>query len=287
MRLHIKIFAISFFWASSFILIKLLVYVIGRKKIEFPDFFSWKSLFFEIIVLTVVCNTFFFLINNFFEQKTQTLYVHLFILFFISIVRFYSFAIEPIIVFTNKKIIRDINVEDKYKKILNGIRVYRYKGNLSNAYAIGVLNFAKGIIISQDLVDKMSSYELSGIIGHEVGHLKKKHLFKLYLSTIFAILLGYTLFMYYSPYIESLNYNIHLLRGLFGGIFYGLPLWLIPSLYQRKLELEADEYSAQLTSKDCIISSLKKLDTITRGAVSKGGDTHPKLKYRINNVLRS
>ena len=155
-----------------------------------------------------------------------------------------------------------------------------------NAYAIGVLHFAKGVIISQDLVDKMSSHELSGIIGHEIGHLERRHLFKLYLATIFATVLGYALFIYSSPYIESLNYNIHLLRGLFGGIFYGLPLWLIPSFYQRKLELEADKYSAKLTSKDCIIGSLKKLDIITRGAVSKGGDTHPKLKNRINNVLR-
>ena len=56
------------------------MYVIGRKKIEFPDLFSWKSLFFELLVLTLFA-ILFSLINNFLEQKTQTLFVHLFILF--------------------------------------------------------------------------------------------------------------------------------------------------------------------------------------------------------------
>jgi Zn-dependent protease with chaperone function len=76
------------------------------------------------------------------------------------------------------------------------------------------------------------------------------------------------------------------LRGLQGALFYGFPLWLIPSFYQRRLELEADAFAAQLTSKECMIASLEKLNYITNGMVSKGGDTHPSLKKRLNNILQ-
>ena len=63
-------------------------------------------------------------------------------------------------------------------------------------------------------------------------------------------------------------------------MFYGVLLWYIPGKIQYRFELEADKYSVENNGKENLINALKKLDTLSKGDVSKGGITHPKLSVR-------
>jgi len=77
------------------------------------------------------------------------------------------------------------------------------------------------------------------------------------------------------------------LHAINGGVFYGLPMWLIPSLTQRVFEYEADAYASRLVDKKSIIEALNKLNEMSNGKIAKGGITHPSLEKRIDNILKS
>src|SRR5699024_9845861 len=105
-----------------------------------------------------------------------------------------------------------------------------------------------------------------------------------YLSALLALLIGYISTFYFYPLLETMNFNLHVLRAVHGAIFYGLPLWLIPGLVQRRLEYQADSFAADVVGKDNYFGTLSKLDQLTDGGVEKGGLTHPALGKRINNL---
>ena len=169
-------------------------------------------------------------------------------------------------------------------EVPRNIKIYVSDKDFANAYALGSLPNSKTVILSKDLYNNMSKSEISGIIAHEIGHLNKNHAFKLFLSTLLAFFIGYASTFYFYPIIDISGYNIHILRGIHGALFYGLPLWLIPSLFQRKFEFEADKYAAMHLNKNNIIEGLKKLDELSLGKVTTGGLTHPGLKQRISHI---
>lgn len=99
-------------------------------------------------------------------------------------------------------------------------------------------------------------------------------------------MIGYISTFYFYPILENMTFNIHVLRAVHGALFYGLPMWLIPALFQRRFEYQADSYAAKIVGKENYVGSLIKLDKLTKGAVEKGGMTHPSLKKRINRLNR-
>ena len=74
--------------------------------------------------------------------------------------------------------------------------------------------------------------------------------------------------------------SVCLIAGLFGGLL----LWYVSGKVQYKLELQADSFAAFVVGKENIISSLKQLDKLSDGDVSKGGISYPTLKKRIENI---
>jgi len=179
-----------------------------------------------------------------------------------------------------------MNLSRRIKNISGKIKIFKVNKEFANAYALGVFPNSKSIVLSDDLFNEMTQIELDGIISHEIGHLKENHLFKLYLSALLALLVGYISTFYFYPIIDDLNYNVHILIAIHGALFYGLPLWIIPVLFQRNFEYRADSYASKIVGKDNYINSLKKLDNIANGTVTKGGVSHPSLDKRINNILR-
>jgi len=157
-------------------------------KLKFPDFFSrW-----------VLTYCFLFVIYFIIGFNIEALYLKVLIFISIAILQLYGYTLQPFIVLRDKKIKRSIKHEEDNKDILLGNKIYIHKNNFANAYAMGVLKFAKGIILSKSIIEKMDITQLRGVIAHEVGHLKKYHLLKLYISLMLAIAIGYfsTIYIY-------------------------------------------------------------------------------------------
>ncbi len=278
----------SFAIVLSQIIIDVIVRLISFGKFKFFDFISLKTMLIDFFCRWLFAYVLYFimyLILGFYFENT---FSQILVFIIIAIMSIYSYALQPFIFLRDKKMERSKIYEDRFKDILLGNKIYKHKNNFNNAYAIGMLKHAKAIVISNDLIENMSDSELKGIIAHEVGHLKQKHIFKLYLAFVVAIAIGYFCSTYILPLtFAKLPIPEALQHALGGGIFYGLPIWIIPSLTQRVLEYEADAYAGTLAGKEHIIAALNKLDEMSGGKVSQGNLAYPTLEQRIANILKS
>ncbi|MEX2573822.1 MAG: M48 family metallopeptidase [Balneolaceae bacterium] len=137
----------------------------------------------------------------------------------------------------------------------------------SNAFFTG-FGENKRIALFDTLIDKHSTDELVAVLAHEIGHYKKKHIYK---NTSISILQTGIMFALLSIFLQ--------LPGLFeafymeqmsvytGLVFFGLlytPVQLVLSTFMqilsRKYEFEADEFAAKtIDEPEAMISVLKKL----------------------------
>ena len=60
----------------------------------------------------------------------------------------------------------------------------------SNAFFVGFGRFRK-IVLFDTLVQQLSAAELEAVLAHEIGHYKKKHVWKLLAWSCFALLVGF------------------------------------------------------------------------------------------------
>ena len=138
----------------------------------------------------------------------------------------------------------------------------------SNAFFSG-FGRQKTIVLYDTLLEKFSNEELVGILAHEVGHYKKKHIYTNMIST--SLLSGVTLLVL-SWFIFSEDLSIALgenqiyyhLNLIAFGILYK-PINTISSLFgnyiSRKHEYEADEFAVRYCDKGVYKNALKKLST--------------------------
>lgn len=282
----LKIIIFSFGMSLTYVLVILITSIFTYRQIRLPDLIHWKILFFNSLILSIP----FFLIIwwlpiLFSSVDLSEVVINIILFLIISIVPSYEYLITPIVIIRNEKLV-PVSLSKRVENLSNSIKVFKISKEFANAYAIGVLPNSKSIILSSDLFNEMNQIEIDGIISHEIGHLKKNHLLKLYFSALLALLIGYISTFYFYPMIENSNYNIHILRAVHGAFFYGLPVWIIPALFQRNFEYQADYYASKVVGKDDYINSLKKLDKMSNGTVTKGGISHPSLDKRINNIMR-
>ncbi len=139
----------------------------------------------------------------------------------------------------------------------------------SNAFFTG-LGDNKRIALFDTLIENHTTDELVGVLAHEIGHFKKKHIIK---SLVIGIVTTGVMF-----FLLGLMLNNRALFDAFGVketsvyvslVLFGLllsPLNEILSVsgnwLSRKHEFEADAYAAEVTGKpEAMISALKKLST--------------------------
>lgn len=136
-----------------------------------------------------------------------------------------------------------------------------------NAFFTGFGKFRR-IVFFDTLMEKLSSNEIVAVLAHEMGHYKKKHIFKMMAASVLQMGVMF--------YILSLFINNKGLFAAFGMehlsiyaslIFFGflyspisMLLGIITNIFSRKHEYEADAYAARTTSRpQDLISGLKKL----------------------------
>ena len=137
----------------------------------------------------------------------------------------------------------------------------------TNAFFTG-FGKSRRIVLFDTLIAKHSPQELVSIVGHEMGHYKKKHIFQAIIRSI--VITGLTfyilsLFIGNKPLFEAFKMeNISIYAGLFFFGFLYTPIAMIFSIIEniisRKQEYEADAFAVQTCGKpDDMIESLKKL----------------------------
>ena len=144
----------------------------------------------------------------------------------------------------------------------------------SNAFFAGFGRFRK-IVLFDTLVQQLSAAELEAVLAHEIGHYKKKHVWKLLVWSCFALLFGFWMLaqlINFPPFLAAFGFAegklapAFLLFGLLSG---SVSFWITPlsSAWSRKFEYEADTFALQtIDSKNALssgavtlISALRKL----------------------------
>lgn len=137
----------------------------------------------------------------------------------------------------------------------------------SNAYFTGI-GKVKRIVLFDTLIEQMSQEEILGVLAHEVGHWKKRHVLKSILLSETMAFCG--LFAAYHlvswdglPGMVGLSQASFFARVVILGFIGSLvtfPLTPLFSLFSRKNEREADQFATDLTGRpETLASALVKL----------------------------
>lgn len=170
----------------------------------------------------------------------------------------------------------------------------------SNAFFTGIGD-NKRIALFDTLIENHTTDELVGVLAHEIGHFKKKHIVK---SLVIGIVTTGVMFFLLGLMLNN--------RGLFDAfgvketsvyvslVLFGLllsPLNEILSVsgnwLSRKHEFEADAYAAEVTGKpEAMVSALKKLSTDNLSNLTPHpfyvwlNYTHPPVVERVEALMR-
>ena len=152
---------------------------------------------------------------------------------------------------------------------MNGIFVMdgSRRSTKSNAFFTGFARFRR-IILFDTLIKNQSVNELVAVLGHEMGHYKRKHILKLmFLSFLTTGLMFYLLsFMInYQPLFNAFQIpQPSTYAGIVLFSFLFVPVELLISIFgnwlSRRYEFEADAYAANtISNPEDMITALKKL----------------------------
>jgi STE24 endopeptidase len=136
----------------------------------------------------------------------------------------------------------------------------------ANAYFSG-FGSKKRIVLYDTLIKEMSDEEIVAVLGHEIGHYKKKHVMRSLISSV--ILTGLMLFLFSlvvdSPLLSRAmgaeTPSFHLGLIVFGILYSPLSLLigLVTNYISRKNEFEADKFVRDNYKPETLSSALKKL----------------------------
>ena len=246
-----------------------------------------------------------------FYQKTGDqfwIYTWVFIaVFSIFMTLFYSSIIVPL--FNKQTPLEDgelrSKIEDFAKKVgfkLDNIFVIdgSKRSTKANAYFSG-FGPKKRIVLYDTLIDDLETNEIVGVLAHEVGHYKKKHVFVNMLLSI--LLTGLTLYILsllidnsvlsQALSVEKPSFHIGLIA--FGVLYSPISeiTGIIMNYISRRFEYQADDFAKENYDADSLISSLKKLskNSLSNLTPHKANVfvhySHPTLLQRVLNLKSS
>ena len=155
---------------------------------------------------------------------------------------------------------QDFRLQGIYK--MDGSR----RSSKSNAFFTGFGRFRR-IALFDTLIEKLQVNELVAVLAHEVGHYRRKHIWKsFFLSLVTTGLMFFILSLFLdNPRLFAAFRldNISIYAGLFIFGFLYAPISLLFSLLSaflsRRHEYEADAFAARTSSPAALISGLKRL----------------------------
>ena len=259
------------------------------------------------LMLIIVGGGILALITWFYELTTSKFWIYTWLLislFSLFMNMFYAKIIVPI--FNKQSPLKDgelkIAIESFANKIgfkLDNIFVINgsKRSTKANAYFSG-FGSQKRITLYDTLINDLETDEIVGVLAHEVGHYKKKHIiYNLILSTL---LMGVTLYILslmvsnttlsHALGVENTSFHI----GLIAFTILYSPISELTSYFMnmlsRKFEYQADDYAKFNFNSESLVSALKKLSKNSLSNLTphwlyvKIHYSHPPLHQRIKNL---
>ncbi|MGB9749634.1 MAG: M48 family metallopeptidase [Caldisericia bacterium] len=252
----------------------------------------------------------FFLLLGFYKIVFTFKYWFIILSIFIIVVIFLINIIYPSFIlplFYKFEKLKDENlrkrIEDIVKKVdLKFENIYVINASSrslhTNAFFSGI-GKVKKIVFYDTLINNHTEDEIISVFAHELGHYKKGHIVKsFFLSSIMVFVFIFLInFLKNSTFINSLYNNTFAisLPFVYSIIFifsFSNIVELITNTISRKFEFESDRYAVELTNKEGMIESLKKLVKMNLSNLtphplySKFKYTHPPPVERIEMVLK-
>lgn len=166
-----------------------------------------------------------------------------------------------------------------------------------NAYFTG-FGKNKRIVFFDTLAESLSGEEMEAVLAHELGHFKKKHVFKHLILTTILTLVGFFMlgvlvnapWFYQAFSIQSNTNAVALLLFMLVVPVFTQFLSPLMAVLSRRHEFEADDFAIANTGAEPMISALVKLyrenaNTLTPDALySAFHDSHPPAPVRIAHL---
>jgi len=160
------------------------------------------------------------------------------------------------------KYAKKINYPLKQIFIMDGSK----RSTKSNAFFMG-FGKNKKIALYDTLLDKHSISEIIAILGHEIGHYKKKHIFVHLIINILSLGLMFYLFSIFLTKTSFFNAffvsqpNIYIGIVIFSLLYAPINyiISIITNILFRKFEYQADDFSKKTANYKDMIKALKKL----------------------------
>ncbi len=214
---------------------------------------------------------------KFFESTNQ--YAWLYCLIFITIIQLILLWISPTLIMPLFNKFTPIEEGELKESLLKFAKKESFqlsnvlsmdgskRSSKANAFFTG-FGKSRRVVLYDTLIEKQTTKELIGILAHEIGHYKHKHLLKNIITSIAT--LGITLYIFsviLTTSIISQGFNITHSSTYINLIIFGIMLTpiniltaIINNTLSRKYEFEADQYAVERT-KDALplINALKKL----------------------------
>ncbi len=167
----------------------------------------------------------------------------------------------------------------------------------ANAYFSG-FGPKKRIVLYDTLINDLENNEIVGVLAHEIGHYKKKHVFLIMFLSI--LLTGFTLYILSLLINNSLlsqalsveNTSFHIGLIAFGVLYSPISeiTGIIMNYISRKFEYQADNYAKENYNGESLINSLKKLSKKSLSNLTPHKASvflhysHPTLLERVRNL---
>jgi len=197
-----------------------------------------------------------------------------FLIYSLFVMYISPYVIEPL--FNKFTPIGDAELEEKIMELMKRAnitvsRVFKMDASArsrhSNAYFSGI-GGVKRIILFDTLLQTMNRDEILGVLAHEAGHWKKKHVLKMIIATeLLSLIAIYVSFrVLQTGFLTDLFHITQdsflaqiVVLGFLGGIV-SFPFVPLSSYISRRFEREADVFACGLTgNKEAMASALIKL----------------------------
>lgn len=183
--------------------------------------------------------------------------IHLPAILFIAFCYSIMFWKIPIGVLLRSRINREHNLEDKHRELLQGVKVFSYRGIYPNSLSYG----NNRILITKNIIDSLDTNELRCLLSHHTRILKKGGFIRFLILSVVIASSFYLLTLWLFTFVEQLSYNVHVSRALAVSPVCLISFYLM-GLFRDKSVLEADKFAIQINDKNSLLSALEKITQI-------------------------
>ena len=185
-------------------------------------------------------------------------------------------------------------VADRHNLSFRGVTVWHAGPRFCNAAAAGLLPRRQEIFISEALLNMLDEDELEAVAAHEIGHLKRRHLWLYLLFSLCYVAVALLLFSGLSPYMPDVLKETRLGLTITGAAFFFSYFALLLGFVLRQFERQADQFAAvnasDPTAYPRALSKLYNASLDASGRVSRLPRflrTHPPIMERIEFAIRA